>query len=75
MSFWKERDILLEGKKCFDLSRLERLDSAGLAMLVYLQHSSYPRIAVAGVNQHVKMLIELYNLHDILITESTSVMS
>lgn len=73
MSFWDARHTLLEGKKRLDLSGLERVDSAGLAMLVHVQNTGATgasQIVITGVSERLRTLIALYNLNDILLTDS-----
>lgn len=68
LPFWQQREALLAGKHALDISALERVDSAGLALLthVYQQQSQTGEFAIIGANERLKTLIALYNLNDII---------
>ncbi|WP_225639204.1 lipid asymmetry maintenance protein MlaB [Candidatus Profftia sp. (ex Adelges kitamiensis)] len=71
MIFWNNRYTMLHGKQTLDLSGLVRVDSAGLAMLVYLQNTRIPQIFITGASERLLTLIAVYNLHDLLQIDST----
>ncbi|MGK2959745.1 MAG: lipid asymmetry maintenance protein MlaB [Candidatus Malihini olakiniferum] len=67
--FWQQRETLLAGKHVLDISALERVDSAGLALLAHVyqqQINSHSPISITGASELVKNLIALYNLNDII---------
>ncbi|WP_440866839.1 lipid asymmetry maintenance protein MlaB [Symbiopectobacterium purcellii] len=69
LPFWQQRETLLKGKQALDIAALDRVDSAGLALLVHLyqqQCRSAPSFAISGASERVKTLIALYNLNDII---------
>lgn len=69
LPFWQQRETLLAGKYVLDISALERVDSAGLALLTHVyqqQISSQAPFSITGASERVKTLIALYNLNDII---------
>lgn len=68
LPLWQQREALLAGKRTLDISALERVDSAGLALLthVYQQQAKSGEFAIVGANDRLKTLIALYNLNDII---------
>ncbi|QZN96160.1 lipid asymmetry maintenance protein MlaB [Symbiopectobacterium purcellii] len=69
LPFWQQRETLLKGKQALDIAALNRVDSAGLALLVHLyqqQRRSAPSFTISGASERVKTLIALYNLNDII---------
>ncbi|AVT57005.1 lipid asymmetry maintenance protein MlaB [Pectobacterium versatile] len=68
LPFWQQRESLLVGKTTLDVSGLNRVDSAGLALLmhVYQQPPSGGEIAIVGASDRLKTLIALYNLNEII---------
>ncbi|MCW2475524.1 MULTISPECIES: lipid asymmetry maintenance protein MlaB [unclassified Symbiopectobacterium] len=69
LPFWQQRETLLAGKHTLDISALDRVDSAGLALLVHLyqqQNSSASSLVISGAGERVKTLIALYNLNDVI---------
>ncbi len=67
LPLWQQRSELLGDKQVLDLSALERVDSAGLALLVHLYQQCQARgaFSVIGAGERLKTLIALYNLDDI----------
>ncbi|MBT0719762.1 lipid asymmetry maintenance protein MlaB [Rosenbergiella collisarenosi] len=65
---WQQRRQALSGVKIIDVSRLSRVDSAGLALLVHFSTSSADQevVALQGVIPALHSLIMLYNLSDVL---------
>lgn len=69
LSFWTQRDAVLPGIRFLDVSRLDRVDSAGVAMMLHLcafQAKQGGTLALSGVTEKLRTLIALYKLHDIL---------
>ncbi|MCW2479448.1 lipid asymmetry maintenance protein MlaB [Candidatus Symbiopectobacterium sp. NZEC135] len=69
LPLWQQRETLLKGKQALDIAALERVDSAGLALLVHLyqqQSRLTPSFVISGASERVKTLIALYNLNDII---------
>lgn len=69
LPFWQQREALLKGKQTLDIAALDRVDSAGLALLVHLyqqQSTSASSFVISGAGERVKTLIALYNLNDII---------
>lgn len=69
LPFWQQRETLLAGKRILDVSALERVDSAGLALLaqVYQQQNRQENgFVITGAGERLKTLIALYNLNDIV---------
>ncbi|KAA8999241.1 lipid asymmetry maintenance protein MlaB [Affinibrenneria salicis] len=69
LPFWRDRESLLADKRALDVSRLERVDSAGLALLL---HASQQRVGegialpLHGAGDRLQTLIALYNLNEII---------
>lgn len=69
LPLWRQRDALLAQADALDLSGVQRVDSAGLALLVhfYAQRQQQGReLRVTGVSDRLKTLIDLYNLNEIM---------
>ncbi|WP_413726495.1 lipid asymmetry maintenance protein MlaB [Sodalis sp. RH16] len=69
ISFWTQRDSLLPGIRFLDVSMLDRVDSAGVAMMLHLCASQAKQggaLALTGVTEKLRTLITLYKLQDIL---------
>ncbi|AOV98650.1 anti-sigma B factor antagonist [Edwardsiella hoshinae] len=68
--FWRQRQTLLQGVDCLDISGVTRVDSAGLALLLHAQNL-YPGtpIPLRGVSERLHTLIALYNLREIVLCE------
>ncbi|MEH0832848.1 lipid asymmetry maintenance protein MlaB [Pectobacterium cacticida] len=68
LPFWQQREALLAGKTTLDVSGLNRVDSAGLALLVYVHQlpPSGGNIKIVGASERLKTLIALYNLKEII---------
>ncbi len=69
LPFWQQRETLLAGMHVLDISALERVDSAGLALLAHVyqqQVTSQAPFSITGASERVKTLIALYNLNDII---------
>jgi len=69
LPLWQQRASLLAEKSTLDVAGLERVDSAGLALLVNLvgqQQQQGKPLQLAGVSQQLNTLIGLYNLEPLL---------
>lgn len=69
---WQQRETLMHQVETIDVSRLDRVDSAGLALLVHLRQIALksgkaPRFI--GIPDKLRSLIALYNLQDIITDE------
>ncbi|XBS69381.1 lipid asymmetry maintenance protein MlaB [Acerihabitans sp. KWT182] len=68
-ALWDQRDAVLSGIRFLDVSRLHRVDSAGVAMMLHLCVSRAEQdgaLALTGVTEKLRTLITLYKLQDIL---------
>lgn len=66
---WQQREVVMQDIKVINVSALQRVDSAGLALLIYLQQQpgrdgSLPYLK--GVSNKLLSLITLYNLQGII---------
>ncbi len=70
LPLWQQRQQILSGIECIDLTHLSRVDSAGLALLVHLKAISMveKKFSFSGITPPLQSLISLYNLQDILTT-------
>ncbi|TKI06910.1 lipid asymmetry maintenance protein MlaB [Martelella alba] len=69
LSLWARRASLPSGVSRLDVSRLRRVDSAGVAALLHLcafQSRRGGSLAVAGATDRLRTLISLYKLDGIL---------
>lgn len=69
---WQQRETLMKQIDTIDVSALERVDSAGLALLVHLRQIALaqgkaPRFT--GVTDKLRSLITLYNLQQIIVSD------
>lgn len=67
--FWAQRDAALQGMRFLDVSQLDRVDSAGLALMLHVCSQQAQRgetLKLTGVTEKLSTLITLYNLHNIL---------
>ncbi|PWC13108.1 lipid asymmetry maintenance protein MlaB [Brenneria roseae subsp. americana] len=75
LPLWEQRDTLLSGKTALDVSGLERVDSAGLALLIHFYHQSASQgggLKIIGAGDRLKTLIALYNLNEIIPVSQTA---
>ncbi|AVF36900.1 lipid asymmetry maintenance protein MlaB [Rahnella sikkimica] len=73
VAFWDVRKKLMSGVTTLDVSGLERVDSSGLALLVHLREEASQQggsLTIAGITDRLHTLIALYNLQDIIPTDS-----
>jgi len=69
LPLWQQRDALMQQVETIDVSSLERVDSAGLALLVHLRQIVQQRGAMlrfTGIPDKLNSLITLYNLQEIV---------
>ncbi|AEX53840.1 lipid asymmetry maintenance protein MlaB [Rahnella aquatilis] len=74
VAFWDVRKKLMPGVTCLDVSGLERVDSSGLAFLVHLREEASQQgitLTIAGITDRLRTLIALYNLQDIIPSDTT----
>ncbi len=69
LPLWNQRRTLMNQITVIDVGGLERVDSAGLAMLVHLRaqvEQDGGTLALTGITDRLSTLIALYNLQDII---------
>lgn len=71
LALWQQRENVMAKAEIIDVSALERVDSAGLALLVHLreiarEQGRMPRFS--GINDKLRSLITLYNLQEIIVS-------
>ncbi|CUX97027.1 lipid asymmetry maintenance protein MlaB [Candidatus Hoaglandella endobia] len=69
LSLWPQRQQLLTGINFLDVSGLQRVDSAGVALMLHFYHhqrQSGCSLILTGVTDRLSTLIALYKLQDIL---------
>ena len=69
LPLWQQREQLMQQAEVIDVSSLDRVDSAGLALLVHLrqialQNGKVPQFT--GIPDKLRSLITLYNLQEII---------
>lgn len=69
LDLWQQRTSVMKQIDVIDVSALERVDSAGLALLVHLrqiaqEQGTTPRFQ--GITDKLQSLITLYNLQQII---------
>lgn len=74
LALWNERETIMKQIDTINVTDLERVDSAGLALLVHLrkialQQGRHPQFT--GVNDKLQSLITLYNLQQIIVSQDT----
>jgi len=70
LPFWPQRDVVMQQIDTIDVSALERVDSAGLALLVHLRQIAQEQgrtLSFAGIPDKLNSLITLYNLQEIIV--------
>ena len=73
IGLWQQRETAMQNVAVIDVSRLQRVDSAGLALLVHLrqiaqQQGTNP--VFSGITDKLRSLITLYNLQQIIVSAS-----
>ncbi|MCT4701984.1 lipid asymmetry maintenance protein MlaB [Enterobacteriaceae bacterium H20N1] len=74
-SLWQERAQVMAGVQTFNLARLTRVDTAGLALLIHLVDLARKQggeLALQGASDKLQTLVKLYNLPDGLLPAFTS---
>jgi len=69
LPLWEQREALMLQIDTIDVSGLERVDSAGLALLVHLRQIALARgktLRLTGITDKLSSLIALYNLQEII---------
>jgi phospholipid transport system transporter-binding protein len=71
LALWRQRDTAMVGIDTIDVAALDRVDSAGLALLVHLREivraqGSTP--CFSGITDKLQSLITLYNLQQIIVS-------
>ncbi|ACS87403.1 MULTISPECIES: lipid asymmetry maintenance protein MlaB [Musicola] len=69
LPLWQQREALLNGVGELDLSRLRRVDSSGLALLLHFHHQQQQQekeLNITGASDRLSTLIQLYNLSEII---------
>lgn len=71
LALWQQRESVMAKADIIDVSALDRIDSAGLALLVHLreiarEQGRTPRFN--GINDKLRSLITLYNLQEIIVS-------
>ncbi|WP_147200003.1 lipid asymmetry maintenance protein MlaB [Pantoea sp. MBD-2R] len=73
LPLWQQRETVVKQIDTIDVSALERVDSAGLALLVHLRQivlaqGKAPQFT--GITDKLRSLIALYNLQQIIVSGS-----
>ena len=71
LALWQERDTAIVDVATIDVARLDRVDSAGLALLVHLREIARAQVSTpvfTGINDKLQSLITLYNLQQIIVS-------
>lgn len=70
LPLWQQRVALVARHQSVDVAALQRVDSAGLALLIHLRQlarSQYQRdLPIRGITPTLRLLIELYGLQEII---------
>ncbi|MGC6388566.1 lipid asymmetry maintenance protein MlaB [Ewingella sp. S1.OA.A_B6] len=69
LPLWNQRRTLMNKVNTVDVAGLDRVDSAGLAMLVHLRGQAEQEgvtLALTGITDRLSTLIALYNLQEII---------
>lgn len=69
LPLWNQRRTLMNQVNTVDVAGLDRVDSAGLAMLVHLRGQAEQEgvtLALTGITDRLSTLIALYNLQEII---------
>lgn len=71
LSLWQQRETTMQNIAVIDVSGLQRVDSAGLALLVHLRQIAQQQgvsPVFSGVTDKLRSLITLYNLQQIIVS-------
>ncbi|ACT08604.1 anti-sigma-factor antagonist [Dickeya chrysanthemi Ech1591] len=69
LPLWQQRNALLAASRVLDVEQVERVDSAGLALLVHFYHQQEQQgtpMKITGASERLRTLIQLYNLNEII---------
>ncbi|MDF7666455.1 phospholipid ABC transporter substrate-binding protein [Orbaceae bacterium ESL0727] len=69
-TIWRKQPDLLSAVTSVDVSKLVRVDSAGLALLVYFCNAY--NVKLQGINPQLQKLIELYDLEPVIMDASSA---
>ncbi len=71
LALWQARDSAMAGITTVDVAALDRVDSAGLALLVHLREIARAQGTTplfSGITDKLDSLIKLYNLQQIIVS-------
>lgn len=71
LALWQARDTAMVDIATIDVAALQRVDSAGLALLVHLREIARAQGSApvfTGINDKLQSLITLYNLQQIIVS-------
>lgn len=71
-ALWQQREAVMKQIDTIDVSALERVDSAGLALLVHLRQIALQQgkaPCFTGITDKLRSLIALYNLQQFITAE------
>lgn len=72
LPLWEQRNSVMKQIDTIDVSALERVDSAGLALLVHLRQTALQQGKVpgfTGITDKLRSLIALYNLQQFITSD------
>lgn len=75
LSLWQQRDTLIKDVQTINVAALERVDTAGLALLVHLREIARAQgitPCFSGISDKLQSLITLYNLQQIIVSADKS---
>ncbi len=75
LTLWQQRETVMQNVKVVDVTALERVDSAGLALLVHLREIVRAQGVTplfTGITDKLHSLITLYNLQQIIVSAEKS---
>lgn len=75
LSLWQQRETLIKDVQTINVAALERVDTAGLALLVHLREIARAQgitPCFSGISDKLQSLITLYNLQQIIVSADKS---
>lgn len=69
LPLWQQREVVMAGVDNIDVSRLQRVDTGGLALLVHLRQIAIRngrQLRFSGMTGKLNSLITLYNLQEMI---------
>ncbi|AKC32591.1 lipid asymmetry maintenance protein MlaB [Candidatus Pantoea carbekii] len=72
LTLWHQRESIMVNINIIDVAALEKIDSAGLALLVHLREivrTQGNKLIFTGITDKLRSLITLYNLQKIIVCE------